>query len=174
MARPQTAAAAGPAVLAVVAVHVHGARERLHRLDEPDGLLAGHAVIADRQVDVAEAELAGRLDVGRRPVDADEGPDAQLLEGRQGFGTVRVAAAIEPRAQAISILDPGDDESLRDRGRPRLLPLLSVVGPVLGARRDRHQDEDERERTDPERAVPSARFLRVLTGRLSPTARDRA
>ena len=58
---PQTAAAAGPAVLAVVAMHVHGAGERLHRLDESHGLLAGHAVIPDRQVNVAEPELAGGL-----------------------------------------------------------------------------------------------------------------
>jgi hypothetical protein len=47
--------------------------------DEVHRLFAGHAVIANWKMDVAETELPSRLDIGHRSSDADNCLDLQVL-----------------------------------------------------------------------------------------------
>ena len=136
---------------AVMAMHIDRAGQGLHRLDHPHRLVTGHAVIADGQVDVADTEPLGGLDVRCHAVDADDGPDAELLEGRQGLGPVRVAAAIEPRAQAKCVLDAADFEPLGCPG----LALLGRLGERLPVPtgRERDQEDAAEERADPQGGI---------------------
>jgi hypothetical protein len=98
-------------------------------------------------VNVADTEPLGGLDVGRHAIDADDGPDAELLEGREGFDSVRVAAAVEPRAQAERVLDARDFEPLR--GFQLILLGRFVEGLLLAIRCERDHGEAEEEYTNP-------------------------
>jgi hypothetical protein len=69
-----------PAMHPVVAVEVDGPGQVANGLGDPEGLRAGHAVVADRQVDVAHPVLPGGLDVGPHAVHRDNRFDAQALE----------------------------------------------------------------------------------------------
>src|SRR5262249_3936318 len=93
-------------------------------------------------------QLAGRLDIGRRPVDADDGPDPQLLEGREGFRPMRVPAAVEVRAQAEGVLNPPDFEPLR------VLPGFVLRGLAVRSRLLPGHGERDQDGTDEEWAAP--------------------
>src|SRR3954452_2348573 len=99
-------------------------------MDDPDRLVPRNSVIADRDVDVPHAQAPGPLDVRQGPIDGDDGPDPEPLQGGEAVITLGLAAAVKPRTEAEEVLDSLDVNGLGLRSRPRGRPLSRLGAPV--------------------------------------------
>src|SRR5205814_1359062 len=69
-----------------------------------------HAVVADREVDVAEAEAAGPLDVGPGAVHRNDRADPEPLQRTEAGVVLGAAAAVEPAGDAEDVVQAGQVE----------------------------------------------------------------
>jgi hypothetical protein len=77
-----------------MAVNEHRTGDRLDRFDDPHGLLSGNAIIADRRMDVPNAEASRRFGVRPSTIDADD-LYAEILECRETRLPLGLAPAVE-------------------------------------------------------------------------------
>jgi hypothetical protein len=78
-------------------------------------LLGRDTIVADREVDVAEAMLVGEIDVGSGTVDGDDGPHAEFVERTKPFFIVRTTTTQELVGKTEDVVQAGGLD--RDRKR---------------------------------------------------------
>src|SRR5436309_211910 len=103
-------------------------------MDDPDRLVPRNSVIADRDVDVPHAQAPGPLDVRPAPIDGDDGPDPDPLQGGAAVSTLGLAAA-GTIATACAPFPSGSRAGARSPG---------VRPPGPGARRGRPRGDRAR------------------------------
>ena len=94
-------------MFAVVAMNVNGAVEFLRRFGEMELKVGADAVVAMGQMDVAEAEFFGEVEVGCGAIDGDDGFDAEVSKGLETGLAFRSAARKNIGAEEIEIVDAG-------------------------------------------------------------------
>ena len=79
------------AVPAVMAMNVDGTGRRLRRLDQFGHAIRGHAIVADREMDVAQAVFTRGLRIGLAAIHADDRFHPELRNlGERGIAVRRI------------------------------------------------------------------------------------
>src|SRR5262249_17932698 len=92
-----------PSMLAVVTMEIDWSGQIANGLGETQNLLAGNAVVAKRNVDVAHAVPAGERHVRAGAIDRDNRLHAQVTQGPKAFLISRAAAAEELVRDAVNV-----------------------------------------------------------------------